>query len=229
MELVLLFLSASVMSLGHCVGMCGGVVLAYTQAKFPPSTPLKAQMLGHVLYNLGRVSTYMIAALIVAFVGHTLLDMIAQHSAIARTKLQGGVIMGVGVLVILLAFGFVFKWHFHTALLSKLFKATLGSSKLSSFYLLGLLNGLLPCSLVYYFLLNVLGAPNLLYALVTVLVLSLATFAPLLLLGLCSGRLLGSKALFAKLAFVLMLACGAYDLYKGFSMWAGHAHHMGGH
>ncbi|WP_121021667.1 sulfite exporter TauE/SafE family protein [Helicobacter vulpis] len=229
MELALLFLSASVMSLGHCVGMCGGVVLAYTQAKFHTSTPLKSQVLGHVLYNLGRISTYMIAALIVAFLGHTLLDSIAQHSAIARAKLQGGVIMGVGVLVILLAFGFVFKWHLNMTLFSKFFKATLGSAKLSSFYALGLLNGLLPCSLVYYFLLNVLDAPNLASALATMLVLSLATFAPLLALGLCSGRLLSAKALFAKLAFVLMLCSGVYDLYKGFHMWVGHTHHMAGH
>ncbi|MFC3848416.1 sulfite exporter TauE/SafE family protein [Helicobacter baculiformis] len=227
MELFYLFLSTSLMALGHCVGMCGGVVLAYTQAKFPTPTPLRHQLLGHVLYNLGRVSTYMVAALIVAFLGHTLLDMLAQYSAIARSQLQGAMIMGVGGLIILLAFGFIFKWHLNLGAFSKLFKATLGSTKLSSFYLLGLLNGLLPCSLVYYFLLNVLNTPNLTHAFLTVLVLSLATFAPMLAMGLFSGRFLSASArtIFAKLAFVLMLGSGGYDLYKGFHMFTGHAHH----
>ncbi|WP_199766012.1 sulfite exporter TauE/SafE family protein [Helicobacter salomonis] len=227
MEWLYLFLSASLMSLGHCVGMCGGIVLAYSQSKFSPQLPLKAQILGHFFYNLGRVSTYMLTALVVAFLGHTLLELVAQHSAIARPKLQGIVIMGVGALIILLAFGFVFKWHLNLSVFSKLFKVTLGSSKLFSFYLLGLLNGALPCSLVYYFLLNALGSPDLPHALMTMFILSLGTFAPLFVMGLLSGRFLSApaRALFSKLAFVLMLGFGAYDLYKGFNMWQGHAHH----
>ncbi|WP_104684310.1 sulfite exporter TauE/SafE family protein [Helicobacter felis] len=227
MELLALFLSASVMSLGHCVGMCGGVVLAYSQSKFSPQTPLKVQIYAHLLYNLGRLSTYMLAVLLLALLGHTLLEVVAHYSAIPRFKLQGVVIMGVGALIFLLAFGFLLKWHLNLGVFSKLFKATLGSSKLSSFYLLGALNGLLPCSLVYYFLLNALASSDLAHALIRMLVLSLGTFAPLFVLGLLSGRFLSmsARAIFAKLAFVLMLGFGSYDLYKGFLIFSGHAHH----
>ncbi|WP_034375909.1 sulfite exporter TauE/SafE family protein, partial [Helicobacter suis] len=68
MEFFYLFLNASLMSLGHCVGMCGGIVLAYCQTKFTQNTPLKSQILGHGLYSLGRISTYICVGLL-AFIG----------------------------------------------------------------------------------------------------------------------------------------------------------------
>jgi hypothetical protein len=38
----------------HCIGMCGGFVAMYTLKKTPsmPSLPY------HLLYNLGRITTY---------------------------------------------------------------------------------------------------------------------------------------------------------------------------
>ncbi|NLC27467.1 MAG: sulfite exporter TauE/SafE family protein, partial [Campylobacteraceae bacterium] len=45
-------------SLGHCIGMCGGFVIAYTSVKIDPKTTIFSQLLAHFVYNLGRVSSY---------------------------------------------------------------------------------------------------------------------------------------------------------------------------
>ncbi|MFA6756420.1 MAG: sulfite exporter TauE/SafE family protein, partial [Sulfurospirillaceae bacterium] len=44
-------------SLGHCIGMCGGFVVAYTSAKINPKKHALKQLFLHIIYNLGRVSS----------------------------------------------------------------------------------------------------------------------------------------------------------------------------
>ena len=45
-------------SAGHCVGMCGGFVVAYSSAKIDPSSSKISQFIRHLNYNAGRVSAY---------------------------------------------------------------------------------------------------------------------------------------------------------------------------
>lgn len=53
----------------HCIGMCGGIMGALSMA-VPPSMRSPARMSGLLLgYNLGRVSSYMIAGTLVAALG----------------------------------------------------------------------------------------------------------------------------------------------------------------
>ncbi|BCZ19660.1 DsbD_2 domain-containing protein [Helicobacter sp. NHP19-012] len=228
MELVYLFLNASLMALSHCVGMCGGVVLAYCQSKFTPQTPLKAQLIAHTLYNLGRISMYVFVGFL-AFLGfHGLLEVLAKAFHLPRMRLQGGVLVGLGVLMALFALGFILRLKNPLALSGGLFargfKSLFSTPSLPSFYALGLLNGLLPCGLIYWFVLNALARPNLTSALETMVVLGLATFMPLFVFGALFGNFLSSKwrAWFQKAAFVLLLGFAAHTIYMGVKM-LGHA------
>jgi len=47
-------------SFGHCIGMCGGIVLAYTSLKIEPQSSKVSQSAAHLLYSFGRVFTYSI-------------------------------------------------------------------------------------------------------------------------------------------------------------------------
>src|SRR3989337_3019347 len=49
----------------HCIGMCGGVVAMYTLKKSPsmPSVPY------HLLYNLGRITTYSLLGGLMGIIG----------------------------------------------------------------------------------------------------------------------------------------------------------------
>jgi len=45
-------------SFGHCIGMCGGIVVAYSTIKINPQSSKVTQGVAHLLYSLGRVLTY---------------------------------------------------------------------------------------------------------------------------------------------------------------------------
>jgi uncharacterized protein len=128
----------------HCVGMCGPIALAlpiHQYSKFK-------QYLAVALYNLGRATTYGLLGLVFGSIGQSFYLVNLQQSI--------SIVLGLFILIALLlshtnALSF-FKLHFlRQALqvlktqLTLLFKKK-GSSYL---FLIGLLNGLLPCGLVY--------------------------------------------------------------------------------
>ena len=47
-------------SFGHCVGMCGGIVIAYSSTKIKAEWSKQVQAIAHLLYSFGRITTYMI-------------------------------------------------------------------------------------------------------------------------------------------------------------------------
>ena len=127
----------------HCVGMCGPIALAI---------PIKnisfgSRLWGSVIYNLGRVVTYFIMGLLFGLIGQTF--------AIAGFQNMLSVILGVLILLVLLLPGLIPRAK-HPKFISS-FLATLktnirrqfGIHSNSSLFLIGLLNGLLPCGLVY--------------------------------------------------------------------------------
>jgi uncharacterized protein len=124
----------------HCAGMCGPLALAL------PRTGRKAAgyFAGRVAYNLGRIVTYCGLGAVFGLFGKTLL----------LAGLQRSVSIGLGILLLAGLFASkkltlrkpvitlvnVVKSHF-TSLLHR--------GTFASQILLGLLNGLLPCGLVY--------------------------------------------------------------------------------
>ena len=124
----------------HCVGMCGPLALAVPFASCQESR----QNLARVLYNVGRIVTY---ALIGAIVG-------ALGQAFVLPGLQRWISVGGGLLIIAL-FASSRPSVLRTPLtqgvdrLKRLFASLLAKRSLRSVFALGLLNGLLPCGLVY--------------------------------------------------------------------------------
>jgi len=128
----------------HCVGMCGPIAFAL---------PLKSatnayKILGALIYNFGRIVTYASLGLVFGFFG--------QGIKVASS--QQFLSIGVGVILILSVF-LPYQWlsNIHptgiiTSYIGKI-KQQLGllfqSSKPSNLFLIGLLNGFLPCGLVY--------------------------------------------------------------------------------
>ena len=127
----------------HCVGMCGPLALALPVSH---SNDL-SRITGAALYNLGRMVSYSIMGLVVGSMGKLL---IASHWQ-SRLSLTLG--------IIILLYLIIPKKYFHlsnTTALNKPFIALrkqLGklfqSKNLSSVFFIGILNGLLPCGLVY--------------------------------------------------------------------------------
>ena len=136
-------------SVGHCIGMCGGFIVTYTTAKIKPEQNKFTQSTYHLFYNLGRVVTYTALGAIFGYFG-SLWDISPLVRAIMFAI--------AGVMMILMGLSFAGKLKFLTSIeypitrqpwFKKIFTSQLKSAKPSSFFTLGLLNGLFPCGLVY--------------------------------------------------------------------------------
>jgi sulfite exporter TauE/SafE len=133
----------------HCVGMCGPIALAVGgkgSNKF---------LFNKVIYNLGRSFTYALLGLIVGSLGFSL----------SLAGVQQGLSVGMGLLVVLLSLSYkkadqlltipalsgVVTW-----IKSKL-SQYLRSGSRTAFFSTGLVNGLLPCGMVYMALVVAMG------------------------------------------------------------------------
>ncbi|MBI3880533.1 MAG: sulfite exporter TauE/SafE family protein [Verrucomicrobia bacterium] len=139
MELWTAFLLGLVGS-AHCAGMCGPLALA-----LPPTGRSRATFVaGRLAYNLGRVITY--SALGVVF------GLIGQSLALAGLQRWVSVAAGAAILLSLLASS---RFALGVPAINAVdwLKSGLGKllqrRSLASVFALGLLNGLLPCGLVY--------------------------------------------------------------------------------
>lgn len=232
--LISLFLTALSMSFSHCVGMCGGIVIAYSSVKIHKDTSRIYQIFSHLLYNLGRMSSYVMIGILSAFIGYKI-------SASMHTK--GILFIVIGIFLILFAFLYVFfpkvisyvepsipknPKNIFTLFLKKFFVYLMGSQSLSSFYGLGILNGFLPCGMVYFFAGYALTASTPLMGGVMMGVFALATFFPMFILGFVAGNISASsfRNIFLKISLILMLFFGGSSIYKGISILQGKSHTM---
>jgi sulfite exporter TauE/SafE len=139
MELWTAFMLGLVGSL-HCAGMCGPLALALPQTGDRPAS----FFVGRVAYNLGRIVTYCVLGLIFGLIGKTLL--------LAGIQRWLSIALGVALLAGLFASRRLALWRPVTALVDRV-KAGMGfllrRRSADALLVLGLLNGLLPCGLVY--------------------------------------------------------------------------------
>lgn len=159
----------------HCVGMCGPIAIA-----LPLQGASKAQkLLGGVLYNLGRTTTYVVFGFILGLFGQGLVAL----------GFQRWVSIVAGVLMLITAFTpSLIKSNFNpdgtfNKLLDKVksaLKRLFSVRSFSSLYLIGLLNGLLPCGPLYMAFIISTGTGKALTAAIFMMMFGLGTL-PLLL------------------------------------------------
>ena len=124
----------------HCAGMCGPLMLVLAKAR----TRTVRESTGRVFYHLGRVAAYCVLGLMLGFLGQ-----IAAPAGFQRwLSIALGVALLAGLLVTVkvpLAAPVV-KW---VTLLKGFMSGLLRKNTLLSQAMVGALNGLLPCGLVY--------------------------------------------------------------------------------
>jgi sulfite exporter TauE/SafE len=141
---------------GHCLGMCGPVVSSCSMAI------KNKRLFPHILYNLGRISTYAFLGGIVGMTGSFL--GVAGH----LYGIQKYIMVFAGISIILMGIGLagwlpVMKYIENQGtllanILSKLKEITSGDINTASFYSAGVLLGFIPCGLVYTALLAAASA-----------------------------------------------------------------------
>lgn len=217
-DLIFIVATAFLGSLGHCIGMCGGIVIAYSSTKIGEKASYPRQTFSHLAYNFGRVTTYI---MIGAFVGY-----IGQQISITPTT-KGILFLLTGMLMILAGLSLLgsikflnsaewsiskYSWY------QKSFRKLIHSKSYHSFYLLGLLNGMIPCGLVYTFALYAASTATPLGGAMVMAIFGLMTIPSLFFLGFITKYLQqGSlRNTMMKLSALLVIAYGTFTLIKGY-------------
>ncbi|MCT4589423.1 MAG: sulfite exporter TauE/SafE family protein [Carboxylicivirga sp.] len=128
----------------HCVGMCGPLALALPL----PTNTVTQKATGALLYNIGRAFTYGLLGLIFGLLGAGLkLSGIQQWVSIACGVIMILSVILPGVVKVPKSTNKVSSSIYST--LKKKIGDSLNRKKLSNLLVIGVLNGFLPCGLVY--------------------------------------------------------------------------------
>jgi sulfite exporter TauE/SafE len=169
----------------HCVGMCGGFACALGS---DPRGNV-ATVRRHLIYNLGRFSTYCFLGAVAGSLGVLLVghggEVTAASLAQRLLALVSGLLM---VFIGLRFFGFFRRFspsrvdssgNFLVSALRALLKAPGAAAPLA----FGVLNGFLPCPLVYAFAAQAAASGGTLPGLITMAAFGLGTFPAMLMMG----------------------------------------------
>ena len=205
-------------SFGHCIGMCGGIVLAYSTIKIQPQSSKVSKSVAHLLYSFGRVFTYSILGAIFGAIGGV---VTFSNSA------NGALLIFAGIAMVLAGLSLMGKIKFLTliehsfsssSIYKNAFKSVLNSKSNLSFFLLGMLNGLLPCGFVYFFAITAASTASPMYGALVMAVFGLSTIPAMFGLGFLTS--LTSATSFRKmmmsLASIAVIIYGVYTIYNGY-------------
>ena len=234
-----IFLIGFFSSFGHCIGMCGGFVGAYS-LKLGAGQPLHStgfwySLSPHLLYNLGRVITYSVLGVFFGLAGE------AMKVIVDIRQFQGILQLIAGVLMIFIALE-IGGW-IPTTLSSNLPGYNAFKKGMSNFFQrlnrrnvfgLGLLNGLIPCGLVYAAGAKAASTGSAQAGMLTMLFFGLGTIPALVTVGLSANMVSARfRSNIFKLATILVFILGIFTVYKGFlniqsppHMTPSHLHHL---
>jgi sulfite exporter TauE/SafE len=203
-----LLLSGFLGSLGHCLGMCGPLVMMVALRLGRRGT---AALLPLLSYHLARVTVYAVLGAAVGSLG-SLLGVGSRLSSVAGLA---SVVLGLGVVLFGLGYlGWLPVGRLEGAgtWFSRATSDALRRGGTAAPLLLGALNGLLPCGLVYSALLLAAAAGGPLPAALAMVAFGLGTIPALLVVG------IGARALSARARQTLLRVAGVFIVVVGLQL-----------
>lgn len=166
----------------HCIGMCGPIAIALP---VPQSNAFNF-VSGRVLYNIGRIFTY-------SFLG-ALFGLLGSRIVIAGFQQFATIILGVIILLVVITpFKYKAKITQHKLVqkISLPIKSGIGElfkqGTIPSMFLIGVLNGFLPCGLVYIAIAGAIASGDAVSGMMYMTLFGLGTF-PAMFLATVFGR-----------------------------------------
>jgi sulfite exporter TauE/SafE len=221
LHVVLLFTGLGV-GFGHCIGMCGPIVVALAMGLRD-----RGQIVSHLLYTSGRITTYAGLGALAGFTG-SFVDSISSMAWLQRAAMIAS-----GLVIILMGI-FMAGWSPRPSLrscgplepsfLQRGFKRLSASGSTPALYGLGMLLGLLPCGPVYTALLVAAGAgmeradpiDGLLSGLSLMVAFGLGTVPALLLVSrMAALGWVKARKRFCRATALLTIGVGLYFLVRG--------------
>ena len=220
-ELLTLFIIGFLGGFGHCIGMCGGIVLTYTmkiEENDPLANPTWWQTVKpHLIYNLGRLTTYTVLGQIFGIIGSTIGLILAIRDFQGLLQIFAGLIMI--VLGIELA-GWMPNLSSDSfpgvSIFKKLTVSLFNHVNRKNIFMLGLVLGLLPCGLVYAAGAKAAATQSMIGGMLTMLFFGLGTLPAMVISGLTahlvSNRL---RRRLYKIAALLVMVMGVLAILRG--------------
>lgn len=219
LELIVILSTALMIGFGHCIGMCGGIVVAYSTSKIDTDSSIPKQTISHLAYNFGRVTTYTIFGVIFGLLGKAFTFSMATKGILFITTgllmiLTGLAIAG-GIKILNTSTWSLSKQSWFKTLFLKLLK----NKSVSSFYFLGFLNGLIPCGPVYAFAIVAASTANPLYGAIVMFVFGVGTIPGLLFLASLTNFLQRGnlRAAIMKVGAFMIIIYGIWTIFKGYN------------
>lgn len=166
----------------HCIGMCGPIAIALPL----PNRNWASKIFGASIYNIGRAITYGLMGAIFGLVG--------KGFKLAGLQQWVSIVMG-AIMILSVLFPVIFRNRakldgFVNKLVSRLknsFGVLFQKRTYNSLYLIGLLNGFLPCGLVYIAIAGAIATGEVLNATLYMIVFGLGTIPIMLSVSLVSN------------------------------------------
>jgi len=205
-------------SFGHCIGMCGGIVVAYSTIKIEPKSSKVSKTVAHLLYNFGRVLTYTTLGAIFGFLGGV---VTFSNNANGALLIFAGIVMVLAGLSLLgkIKFLTVIEHSFSSSNFYKsTFKKVVNSKSNSSFFLLGMLNGLLPCGFVYFFAITAASTASPFYGALVMFIFGVSTIPAMFGLGFLTSLASATsfRNMMMSLSSIAVILYGSYTIYNGY-------------
>lgn len=215
----------------HCIGMCGGFACALGR---DPRGGV-ATVGRHLLYNLGRLTTYCFLGALAGALGYILCTAPGAPVSLLHGQLdtaQRVLAVVAGLLMIVMALQFFGLFHgfqlgamgFGGNTLAMSLRKLLATESRAAPVALGVFNGFLPCPLVYAFAAQAGSAAAPLSGFLVMLSFGLGTFPAMLMMG-GLGRVMAPawRQRGVWLAGSCILALGVITIWRGVSLDAHHA------
>ena len=198
----------------HCIGMCGPIAIALP---VPDSNNLSF-FTGRILYNLGRVVTY-------SFLG-VVFGLLGGRIALAGAQQVVSIILGV-IIIIAVLLPQKYKNYFaqHPAIqkLAQPLKSNIGllfsKGTFSAMFLIGILNGFLPCGLVYVALAGAIASGDAISGAAVMILFGLGT-VPAMFVATIFGKFInvGIRTKIRKAVPVLAIILGVIFVLRGMNL-----------
>jgi uncharacterized protein len=214
MAILLSALVLGLMGSFHCAGMCGPIAIALPLH----GNTIPQKIFGGILYNSGRTLTYGIMGALFGLLGQGM-KMMGFQQVIS-------IVMG-SIMIISVLFPSIFKnqyrldksaFSFVARLKTKLGKLFTVRS-FSSLFLIGLLNGLLPCGLVYMAIAGAIGTGEVVLGSLYMIAFGLGTIPMMLAISLAGNMMsMAIRKKINKLIPVLIVLVGVFFILRGLSL-----------
>ncbi len=198
----------------HCIGMCGPIAIT-----LPLGHKSRwRRTFGILTYNAGRIFTYGILGALFGLLGQGIEMVGLQQWA----SILIGVIMILSVIFPALFRGKIKFERFLFGFTGKqisIFRKLFAISTLQSLFLIGLLNGLLPCGLVYVAVAGALDTNNIFNGIVFMLIFGFGTLPVMLTIPLI-GNIIGTgiRKRFKYLLLTIVVILGVLFILRGLAL-----------